>query len=257
MSGDIKAIPRRRASEWVFKSQKVYRNPFADVALDATFVGPSGQTITVPGFYDGDATWRVRFSPNQVGRWTYTTTARPADLDLEIEGAFEVLENETRGYLTATPGQAWCFAYESGEPVFLLGDTVYNLFGMAHCGGDVEGFLRRRAQQGFNLFRVRLPVSPYHPPEAYSEWEPGCRPPVWATEARDVVAVYLPALGAVCPTLPADRAYDAQWYDPCTGECFSAEGDAEDGWLEFIAPLTFEDGHPRDGVLVLHERTYR
>lgn len=161
----------RTVGEWALQSERAYRNPFADVALDATFVGPSGQAISVPGFYDGDATWRVRFCPDEPGRWTFTTAACPADPDLAVSGAFEVEANETRGYLRATPGQAWGFAYESDEPVFLLGDTVYNLFGMAHCGGDVEGFLRRRAEQGFNLFRVRLPVSPYHPPEAYSAWQ--------------------------------------------------------------------------------------
>jgi hypothetical protein len=55
--------------------------------------------------------------------------------------------------------------------VFYLGDTVYNLFGMAFCSGDVAGFLRRRAAQGFNLFRVRVPVSPFHPPHGYSDWQ--------------------------------------------------------------------------------------
>ncbi|HEV2072388.1 MAG TPA: DUF4038 domain-containing protein, partial [Thermomicrobiales bacterium] len=48
---------------------------------------------------------------------------------------------------------------------------VYNLFGMAYCGADVSSFLRRRAEQGFNLLRVRLPVSPFHPPDGYSEWQ--------------------------------------------------------------------------------------
>lgn len=42
---------------------------------------------------------------------------------------------------------------------------------MAHCGVDVEAFMRRRAEQGFNLLRVRVPVSPFHPPEGYSDWQ--------------------------------------------------------------------------------------
>jgi hypothetical protein len=55
--------------------------------------------------------------------------------------------------------------------MFLFGDTTYNLFGMAQCGTDVSSFLHRRAEQGFNLLRVRLPVCPFHPPDAYSEWQ--------------------------------------------------------------------------------------
>jgi hypothetical protein len=164
-------IPRRTVGEWALESAKAYDNPFGDVALEATFTGPSGRSFTIPGFYDGDGTWRVRFNPNEVGRWTYATAARPADPHLAAEGAFEVTANEALGTLVATPGRAWGFCYESGEPAFLLGDTVYNLFGMAHCGGDVQGYLRHRAGQGFNLFRVRFPVSPYHPPEGYSEWQ--------------------------------------------------------------------------------------
>ena len=48
---------------------------------------------------------------------------------------------------------------------------MYNLFGFAHEGADVEPFLRRRAAQGFNLLRVRVPVSPFHPPDGYNVWQ--------------------------------------------------------------------------------------
>jgi len=75
-----------------------------------------------------------------------------------------------RGFLWATPGEAWGFRDESGEPVFVFGDTVYNLFGMAYCGVDVVPFLRRRAAQGFNVLRCRIPMSLYHPPEGFNQW---------------------------------------------------------------------------------------
>jgi hypothetical protein len=151
-------------------------NPFFDVIVDATFTSPSGQDITVPAFYDGtdekgSPIWRVRFNPDEVGTWAYRTVSRPTDPALDQTGSFEVTPHETRGFLKATPGEAWGFQFESGEPAFLLGDTTYNLFGMAHCDGDVEGFLRRRADQGFNLFRVRLQVSPFHGPQGYSAWQ--------------------------------------------------------------------------------------
>jgi hypothetical protein len=72
--------------------------------------------------------WRVRFSPGEVGVWTYRIFSRPANHDLAHEGTFEVTERETRGFLQSTPGRARGFHYESGEPAFLLGDTTYNLF---------------------------------------------------------------------------------------------------------------------------------
>jgi hypothetical protein len=58
-------------------------NPFLDYRLDVTFTGPSGQTYDVPGFFDGDGNggrsgnaWRVRFSPDEAGEWSYEASFR-------------------------------------------------------------------------------------------------------------------------------------------------------------------------------------
>jgi hypothetical protein len=162
--------------EWRVGSRSGYRNPFVDVRVSGAFEGPSGQLITVPAFYDGRDekgrdVWGLRFNPDEAGAWHYEIFAQPTDADLAWGGHFEVTDHAHRGSLRATPGVAWGFCYEDGQPVFLLGDTVYNLFGMAHCGGDVTSFLERRARQGFNLLRIRLPVSPFHPPDGRSQWQ--------------------------------------------------------------------------------------
>lgn len=62
-------------------------NPCLYYRLDVTFHGPSGQDMTVPGFYatDGNAgrtgadsgnKWRVYFSPDEVGFWTWEVSFR-------------------------------------------------------------------------------------------------------------------------------------------------------------------------------------
>lgn len=58
-------------------------NPFLDYRLQVTFTGPAGQTYVVPGFFDGDGkggsegnVWRVRFTPDQSGRWQYRASFR-------------------------------------------------------------------------------------------------------------------------------------------------------------------------------------
>lgn len=62
-------------------------NPFMDRRLDVTFTGPSGQVYVVPGYYaaDGNAAtthatsgnvWRVNFTPDEAGVWSYTTSFR-------------------------------------------------------------------------------------------------------------------------------------------------------------------------------------
>ena len=171
MTDSVKTVTYRTVGEWEVQSRHAYENPFTDVTVDATFTSPTGKQWTIPCFYDGEQIWRVRFNPNEAGRWTYHIVSRPADQEFMQAGVFDVAAGESRGFLQATPGRAWGFHYESGDAAFLLGDTVYNLFGMAYCGGDVQAFLRRRAGQGFNLLRVRIPVSPFHPPRGYSAWQ--------------------------------------------------------------------------------------
>lgn len=165
------AVPMRRVVEWELTSAENYKNPFVDVRLDADFVGPNGQVLTLPGFHDGSGTWRVRFSPGETGTWRYTFRSTPADPGLAGEGTFEVAPAQTRGFLKATPGKAWGFHYESGEPVFLLGDTVYNLVAETAVGNDIRPLLTRRAAQGFNLLRILLAAVPYCPPNAHAKWE--------------------------------------------------------------------------------------
>ena len=56
-------------------------NPFA-VRLDVRFNSPSGKSYRVPGFYDGDGkggldgnVWKVLFSADESGRWTFKTVS--------------------------------------------------------------------------------------------------------------------------------------------------------------------------------------
>jgi hypothetical protein len=62
-------------------------NPFA-VRLDADFTSPSGKQYHVPGFYDGDDkgaldgnVWKVRFSADELGQWTFKTSSDHKLLD--------------------------------------------------------------------------------------------------------------------------------------------------------------------------------
>jgi len=161
----------RHVAEYAFHSAKAYDNAFGDVVVYAELEGPHGQRARMPAFYDGDGTWRLRISPGEAGEWHLRLVSSPMDPALSWEGSFSVAPAEVRGFLVATPDRGWGLSYESGEEAFILGDTVYNLFGMAHCGADTQQFLKRREAQGFSLLRVRVPVSPFHPPEGYSAWQ--------------------------------------------------------------------------------------
>ena len=169
-----KKLGLREIGEWELKSATNYAadygSPFADVEVDADFTSPTGKVSSMPGFYDGDGVWRIRFNPGEAGAWTMRVRSRPEDRELQGEASFVVSQRKARGFLKATPGEAWGFRFESGEPLFMMGDTVYDMFGMDYCGGDIDGFLQRRVKQGFNMVRARLPMSHFHPPAADFEW---------------------------------------------------------------------------------------
>src|SRR5205823_14320437 len=55
-------------------------NPFIDVQLKAAF-SVEHRTVFVDGFYDGDGNYKIRFMPDIVGEWRYTTTSNASALN--------------------------------------------------------------------------------------------------------------------------------------------------------------------------------
>ncbi|MFC9325726.1 DUF4038 domain-containing protein [Kitasatospora sp. NPDC057015] len=191
-------VVRGAVAEWVLRAHQPRANPYTEVVVSAEFRGPRGQVRTIEGFFDGEA-FRVRFSPDESGPWTVGVTSLPRDAGLRLEAGFEVLPDAGTGAggpVRAVPGTGWGFTDADGRPVFLLGDTAYHLFGMAHCGADVAGYLRRRRDQGFDLVRVRVPVSPFHPPDGHNDWQTrSCWP--WGGS----------------PQYPLFDRFDAAWFE--------------------------------------------
>ena len=81
-------------------------NPF-EVDVTVTFTGPGG-SFDVPAFFDGDGNggsfggvWRVRFSPDAIGGWTFSSASAEPLLD-GYTGSFDVTD----------PGP--CAPYEAG-----------------------------------------------------------------------------------------------------------------------------------------------
>ncbi len=54
-------------------------NPFVDVTFGARF-SLGHRTVDVAGFYDGGGVYKVRFSPDTVGRWSFETTGSQKEL---------------------------------------------------------------------------------------------------------------------------------------------------------------------------------
>ncbi len=61
--------------EVAFESQNTYENPLYEISeFYALFKSPSGKKVRINGFWDGDADWKIRLMPDEVGSWTYYTS---------------------------------------------------------------------------------------------------------------------------------------------------------------------------------------
>jgi uncharacterized repeat protein (TIGR01451 family) len=129
-------------------------NPF-QVVVDVTFTGPSGQTFVVPAFYDGNGAgglngdvWKVRFSPNASGTWSFISASADPLLD-NYSGTFEV--TDAVGCTPYQPGTLPNFLCVGrleyvGERYLKFADGPYWLKGGVD---DPEDFLAPSAQTGF------------------------------------------------------------------------------------------------------------
>ncbi|MBN8460210.1 MAG: DUF4038 domain-containing protein [Verrucomicrobia bacterium] len=64
-----------RVAEFSFEGKLDYAGQPDGVGLEAEFHGPDGARFTVPGFWDGNKSWKIRFAPTAPGEWTYQTHA--------------------------------------------------------------------------------------------------------------------------------------------------------------------------------------
>jgi hypothetical protein len=150
----IADVPRWGIFEAAFESETVPDNPFQEVDLAVTFRSPSKRTHTVRSFWDGSATWRVRFSPDETGTWTFTTAATPAVRGLhERVGTFRVTAPkgttrfEQHGPVRVSSNRRF-LEHADGTPYFWLADTGWNA-ALLSTPEEFDHYVAQRARQRF------------------------------------------------------------------------------------------------------------
>jgi len=141
--------------ELTLKSRVHYANPVQEATLSAVFISPQGETNKVFGFWDGDRIWRVRFSPDTLGRWTFRTSCS----DKSNAG----LEGKTGEFVCTAPlnktALDWHgpmhvahdhrhFEHADGRPFLWLGDWAGDA-ALRSAPNDWELYADMRAQQRF------------------------------------------------------------------------------------------------------------
>lgn len=122
------------------------------VTVDAVFTSPSNQTIIQPAFYyqefldenktggewfypTGTYKWKVRFSPKEVGSWSFRLRAQDASncaigvnpctsWSESSPQSFQVVNSTNKGFIRVSPNDPRYFEFENGEYFPNLG---YNL----------------------------------------------------------------------------------------------------------------------------------
>jgi hypothetical protein len=127
-----------------------YTNPYhlREVALEGVFTNPSGQTMTMPGFWDGDGNWKLRFTPSSVGTWNYVIQVKDSrGTSLPNEGLFSVTTSDLHGWIQV--GNSYDLTY-SGH--YLVHNDGTPFYGVGHCDALnilIDGF---DIEDGVSLF---------------------------------------------------------------------------------------------------------
>jgi hypothetical protein len=148
--------------EWSYTSGKTYLDPFNDVELNVLISDGDGQEVVVPAFWAGDQTWRVRFAPRQIGRYTFRTVCSDtgnADLH-DRTGTILVARYDglnpllRRGFLRVAADRRH-LEHADGTPFFWLADTWWmGLTKRLSWPADFQALAADRVAKGFTVVQI-------------------------------------------------------------------------------------------------------
>jgi len=169
-----KQVKRFERIEFTLPVQAVAQNPYDpnEIALDVEIISPSGKRISLPAFYDqpferqrrgegrgqaewlypvGDALWKARFTPTEVGAYTCTAVLKDRLGAARSSAAtFECLPAAGKGFVRVSPSDPRFLAFDDGSPLFPIGQNT----AFVKDGYETEGIFEKMAAQGANYARV-------------------------------------------------------------------------------------------------------
>lgn len=144
-----------------FKSSKSYENPIYQVnQFEVVFISPTGRERIVYGFWDGGNSWKVRFMPDELGGWSWTTTCSDKENSglNEKTGSFICVEHNSKlniyqhGAITHPKGKYY-LAYNDGTPFFWVACTAWN-GALKSTDEEWETYLIHRRDHNYNLIQL-------------------------------------------------------------------------------------------------------
>lgn len=98
-------------------------NPYLELEIEGHF-SFGNRAMTVPGFYDGDGTYRLRFMPDCEGEWRFVTSSTAPELDGKA-GSFTCTPAREGMHGPLRVHNRFHFAHADGTPYFPFGTTCY------------------------------------------------------------------------------------------------------------------------------------
>jgi hypothetical protein len=127
-------------------------NPFdpEDIDVYAQLVAPDGRKVRINAFYDnylGADAWKLRFSPNQTGEWSYQVFVRDAGGTGSSEKrSFTCVPSGHHGWIRPSEKNPHYFAHDDGSSYYAVG--VYSPW------RNDESRFRTFAEHNANLFAI-------------------------------------------------------------------------------------------------------
>ena len=136
-SDDVQRFIPQRAETWVAEEiilvSDTNAETFTEKEIDLILTHSDGTTLTIPGFWDGENIFRIRYALTKTGSWNYQIICSdPSDDQLQASGVILCsaysgdLDIYEHGFIKTVNGTRH-FMYNDGTPFFYLGDTHWAL----------------------------------------------------------------------------------------------------------------------------------
>jgi hypothetical protein len=150
--------------------QANYSNPYdpAQISLVATFQGPGGDSLSIPGFFmqpynlpapdqpvaSGPPVWRIRFSPDAPGNWQFSLSLKDSNGQSNTQPySFHCKPSQHQGFVRGTAGNY--FLQDNGEAFITLGENL--AWGIPEGSFAVyERWLDSLADNGANFVKLMM-----------------------------------------------------------------------------------------------------
>lgn len=143
--------------ELSFTSKKQYQNPLYELEeFYAVFTSPTGRTRKIHGFWDGEQAFKLRFSPDELGTWTYQTHSPDNGLGGQ-QGKFHCVPTTNpltlyqKGAIKRSKGD-YHLSYSDGTPFFFTACTAWN-GPLKSTDEEWERYLSHRAKNNYNVIQ--------------------------------------------------------------------------------------------------------